>query len=225
MWCVPEINDEFVARMEDVLELLARKLDPLEPVVCLDERPVVLHEDARRGTPMRPGRVARVDYEYVRWGTANVFCIVEPLTGRRLTFATKNRKAPAFVRALKKVAARYRTARRIHLVMDNLNIHSRKSVIAVLEELAGQRLWNRFEVHHTPKHASWLNPAEIEASLVSRECLGRLRISTLVELIERVSAWRRSAEAGGRTIDWKYRVSDARRTFRYDGLNTVRSRH
>ena len=81
MWCVPEINDEFVARMEDVLELLARKLDPLEPVISLDERPVVLHEDARPGAPIRPGRVARVDYEYVRWGTANVFCLVEPLTG------------------------------------------------------------------------------------------------------------------------------------------------
>ena len=109
--------------------------------------------------------------------------------------------------------------------MDNLNIHSRKSVVRVLGELAGQRLWSRFVVHHTPKHASWLNPAEIEAGLVPRECLGRLRISTLVDLIERVSAWRRSAEAEGRTIEWKYRVSDARRTSRYDGLNTVRSQH
>ena len=129
------------------------------------------------------------------------------------------------MRALKKIVARYKTTRRIHLVMDNLNIHSRKSVVGALGELAGQRLWSRFVVHHTPKHASWLNPAEIEASLVSRECLGRLRISTLVELIERVSAWRRSAEVEGRTIDWKYRVSDARRTFRYDGLNSVRSQH
>ena len=225
MWCVPEINTEFIERMEDVLELLARKHNPLEPVVCLDERPVVLHEDARPGVPMRPGRLARTDYEYVRWGTANVFCIVEPLTGRRLTFATANRKAPAFVRALKRIVARYKGAKRIHLVMDNLNIHSRKSVVTVLGELAGRRLWNRFVVHHTPKHASWLNPAEIEASLVSRECLGRLRISTLVELIDRVSAWRRSAEAENRTIEWKYRVSDARRTFRYDGLATSRSQH
>ena len=99
MWCVPEISSEFIDRMEDVLRLYARKLDPDEPVVCLDERPVVLREDARRGEPMAPGKLARTDYEYVRCGTANIFCIVEPLTGRRLTFATTNRKAPAFARA------------------------------------------------------------------------------------------------------------------------------
>jgi hypothetical protein len=225
MWCVPEIDGAFIERMEDVLALLARRHTPREPVVCLDERPVVLHEDARRGSPMGPGRLARTDYEYVRCGTANVFCIVEPLTGRRLTFASANRKATAFVRALQRIARRYKSARRIHLIMDNLNTHARSSAIAVLGELGGRRLWNRFVAHHTPKHASWLNPAEIEASLVSRECLGRARISALVDLISRVSAWRRSAEAAGRTIDWKFRVSDARRTFRYDGLATRRSQH
>src|SRR5207302_5699575 len=111
MWCVPELTAEFIERMEDVLRLYARKLDPEEPVVCLDERPVVLREDARRAEPMAPGKLARTDYEYVRCGTANIFCIVEPLTGRRLTFATANRKAPAFVRALRKVAQRYRSVR------------------------------------------------------------------------------------------------------------------
>src|SRR5260370_31654338 len=118
---------------------------------------------------MRPGKPARTDYEYVRCGTANIFCIVEPLTGRRLTFATANRKAPAFVRALRKISQRYRSARRIHLVMDNLNIHSRASVETVLGEFAGRRLWRRFEVHYTPKHASWLDAAGLEASLVPRE--------------------------------------------------------
>jgi len=86
MWCVPELTAEFIERMEDVLRLYARKLDPVEPVVCLDERPVVLREDARRGVAMKPGRISRRDYEYVRCGTANIFCIVEPLAGRRLTF-------------------------------------------------------------------------------------------------------------------------------------------
>jgi hypothetical protein len=123
--------------MEDVLRVYARKFDPTEPVVCLDERPVVLREDARRGKPMEPGKLARTDYEYVRCGTANIFCIVEPLTGRRLTFATANRKARAFVRALRKIARRYRKARRIHLVMDNLNIHSLASVVQVLGDLEG----------------------------------------------------------------------------------------
>ena len=169
--------------MEDVLRLYARKLDPLEPVVCFDERPVVLREDAKPGVPMRPGRLPRRDYEYVRCGTANIFCIVEPLTGHRLTFATGNRKRPAFVRALRKIAQRYRHARRIHLVLDNLNIHSQVSLVQVLGEFEGRRLWRRFVVHYTPKHASWLNAAEIEASLVSRECLGKQRIATLVDLI------------------------------------------
>jgi hypothetical protein len=225
MWCVPEINAEFVDRMEDVLRLYARKYDPAEPVVCLDERPVVLREDARPGSPMKPGRLARVDYEYVRCGTANIYCIVEPLTGRRLTFATANRRARAFVRALKKIARRYRSARWIHLVMDNLNIHSQASVLAVLGEFAGHRLWRRFQVHYTPKHASWLDAAEIEASMVSSECLGRRRVASLVDLITLVAAWRNRTERERRTIDWRFRVDDARRVFRYDGLTARRSGH
>ena len=225
MWCVPEISGEFIDRMEDVLRLYARKLDPDEAVVCLDERPVVLREDARRGEPMAPGKPARTDYEYVRCGTANIFCIVEPLTGRRLTFATANRKAPAFVRALRKIDQRYRAARRIHLVMDNLNIHSRASLETLLGDFAGRRLWQRFVVHYTPKHASWLNAAKLEASLVSRECLGRRRVSSLVDLISLVSAWRRCAEEEHRIIEWRFRVDDARRVFRYEGLTARRSEH
>jgi hypothetical protein len=225
MWCVPEVTTEFVVRMEDVLRLYARKLDAEEPVVCLDERPVVLREDARRGVPMKSGQLARRDYEYVRCGTANIFCIVEPLTGRRLTYASADRTGTAYVRALQKIATRYRHARRIHLVQDNLNTHSMKSAIAVLGPLEGRRLWRRFEVHYTPKHASWLNAAELEASLVSRECLGRERISSLVDLISRVSAWRCAAESAGRTINWTFRVDDARSKFHYDGLITARSRH
>jgi hypothetical protein len=101
----------------------------------------------------------------------------------------------------------------------------RESAIEVLGALEGRRLWSRFEVHYTPKHASWLDAAELEASLVSRECLGREGISSLVDLISLVSAWRRSAENQGRTIDWTFTVNDARRKFRYDGLVTARSRH
>ena len=121
MWCVAELSSEFVERMEDLLRLYARKLDPAEPVICLDERPVVLREDARRAIPMKPGVLKRRDYEYVRCGTANIFCIIEPQPGRRLTFATADRKRRAYVWALKKIAARYKHARRIHLIQDNLN--------------------------------------------------------------------------------------------------------
>jgi DDE superfamily endonuclease len=222
MWCVPDLTIEFIERMEDLLRLYARKLDEREPVVCLDERPVVLHEDARRLVPMKSGRVARRDYEYVRCGTANVFCIVEPLTGKRLTFATADRKRAAYVRveedrsALPGSETHSPRARQLEYALA-------KSTTAILGSLEGRCLWRRFQVHYTPKHASWLNPAEIEASLVSSECLGRDRIPFLVELISRVSAWRRAAESAGRTIEWTFRVDDARQKFRYDGLITARS--
>src|SRR4051812_33734270 len=170
MWCVPELTTEFVERMEDLLCLYARKLDPAEPVICLDERPVVLREDAKRGSD----EVWRDQAQGLRVRSVrhdDIFCIIEPLTGRRLTFASADRKRRAYVRALKKIAARYKHARRIHLVQDNLNTHFRESAMEVLGPLEGRRLW------------SWLDAAELEASLVSRECLGRERISSLVDLI------------------------------------------
>src|SRR4051812_37098734 len=111
MWCIPEIDEEFVSKMVDVLELYARPLDPTEPVVALDERPTVLHDSARPSRPMRPRRVRCVDYEYVRCGTANIFCIVEPKAGRHFSHATPNRTRTAFARALNKLAHQYPHAR------------------------------------------------------------------------------------------------------------------
>lgn len=225
MWCVPRVDEEFVERMEDVLRLYARKHNEREPVVCLDERPVPLRDPEREGVPMRPNRIAKADYEYVRRGTANLFCIVEALTGRHLTHATPNRSGAAFARALKRIARRYRRARRIHLVVDNLSTHSLKCVTDALGTRAGRALWRRFRVHYTPKHASWLNAAEMEVSLVVRECLGRRRIGSLRVLRREVAAWNRSADRSRRGIDWTFRVADARRVFRYPGLITPRSRH
>ena len=120
--------------MEDVLRLYARPFRATEPVVVLDERPVVLHDSARPGQSMRPGRTRRHDYEYVRRGTANVFCIVEPLTGRRLTHATATRTGADFAAALARIARRYRRATKIHLVMDNLSTHSENCLVAALAE-------------------------------------------------------------------------------------------
>lgn len=215
----------FVERMEDVLALYARPYRKAEPVVCLDERPVQLLDPARPGQPIRPGKVARTDYEYVREGTANVFCIVEPITGRRLTYASANRKGRAFARALWRIARRYSGARRIHLVLDNLSTHSERCVVEAFGARAGHALWRKFVVHYTPKHASWLNAAEMEASLVSRECIGTRRIGHLHTLKSEVAAWRRRAERDRRPIRWKFSVSDARRVFRYDGIITPRTRH
>ena len=128
MWCVPALDAEYIARMENVLNVLARRYDREAPVVALDERPVVLRGAARPGRPMTPGHVARGDYEYVRHGTANVYCIVEPKAGRHLTHATPNRTAPRFVAALQRIARRYRDVRTIHLVMDNLNLHGPRTL-------------------------------------------------------------------------------------------------
>jgi len=225
MWCVPEITDEYITSMEDVLRLYARPHNPKAPVVCFDERPVQLHDSARSGVPARPGRSGRLDYEYIRRGTANVFCIIEPRTGDRLTHATKNRTGRAFARALSKVSRKYPRAKRIHLVVDNLSTHSKKSLTDTFGAAKGAALWRRFKVHYTPKHASWLNAAEMEAGFVSRECLGKRRLGTFEVLQREVSAWRRRAQRAGRAINWKFTVNDARRVFRYDGIATRRSEH
>lgn len=225
MWCVPKIDEEFVARMDDVLDTLAQPADASEPVVALDERPVVLRDPARPGRTASPGRMARQDYEYVRRGTANIFCIVEPKAGRHLTYATPNRTARQFARALRKIAQRYRSARTIHLVMDNLNTHRENSLCTTFGDDAGRELWGRFTVHYTPKHGSWLNPAENEASLWSRECLGRLRIGSLSELRRRTSLWNKDAHRRRRKITWRFTKEQARAVFKLDQITTPGSQH
>lgn len=224
MWCVPKLDQEFVERMEDVLRLYAKRHDPKYPVICLDEKPLVLHDSKRPGRPAAPGSVGRRDYEYRRLGTANAYCIVEPLTGRRLTHATPRRGYREFAQALKKIARRYRTAKKIHLVIDNLSVHSIKACIATYGEDEGRQLWNRFRVHFTPKHGSWLNAAEMEVSLLSRECLGRRRLPMLKVVKSEVRAWCKQADRERRPIRWRFRVSDARRKFRYSGITTPRSK-
>jgi hypothetical protein len=225
MWCVPELDSEYVAKMEDVLNLLAKPYDEREPVVVLDERPVQLLDSARPGIPGGLGRIARRDYEYVRCGTANIYGITEPKAGRHLTHATRNRKRPQFAAALQLVADEYPTARTIHMVMDNLNIHTEKSLKQVLGAEAGAKLWARFTVHYTPKHGSWLNPAEIEISLWSRECLGSDRVPTFHELRRRTRAWNARANRLRRTITWRFTTTEARRVFRYKRSTTPRSEH
>jgi hypothetical protein len=223
MWCVPKIDQEFVARMEDVLRVYARRHNPEQPVVCLDEKPIVLHASKRNGRSARPGLVARRDYEYRRCGTANAFCIVEPLTGRRLTHATPHRGYRDFAQALARIARRYRSAHKIHLVVDNLSTHCEKACIVTYGRTRGRKLWRRFKVHFKPKHGSWLNAAEMEVSLLSRECLGRRRIPSLANLEGEIRSWSREADRTRRPIQWTFRVRDARRKFRYDGITTRRS--
>ena len=166
-----ELDEEYIARMEELLGLYEKPVCERAPVVCIDEKPVVLHADIRSPMAMKPGRAARRDYEYKRCGTANVVCGIEPQAGRYFTKVTPARCSAEFADYLLDIAASYGETDTIHLVMDNLSTHTRKALVQRFGEEAGGWLWKRFTAHYTPKHGSWLNPAEMEVSLLSRQCL------------------------------------------------------
>jgi len=215
MWCVAELNDQYIAKMEDVLETYERPYDPQEPVVCVDEKPVTLHADVRPASPAKPGREARRDNEYERCGTANVFCAVEPKAGRHFTFPTPDRSAFEFAHVACHLAMQYPEAKTIHLVMDNLNIHRRKSLTDVFGVEVGNEIWDCFTVHYTPTHGSWLNQAEIEIGIFSRQCLGTRRISDLKTLRRESRAWNRRMNRDRIKINWRFDRRAARRKFGY----------
>jgi DDE superfamily endonuclease len=215
MWCIAELNEDYIARMEDILATYERPYDPNEPVVCLDEKPVTLHADVRPAQAAVPGREARRDNEYERRGTANVFCAVESKAGRHFTFPTPNRSARQFAQVSWQLARHYPSARTIHLVLDNLNIHCRKSLIDFHGKTTGSELWDRFTVHYTPVHGSWLNQAEIEIGLFARQCLGRRRIPDLTTLRRETRAWTRRINGARTRINWRFDRRTARRKFGY----------
>jgi DDE superfamily endonuclease len=215
MWCVADLTDEYLEKMEDVLEVYERPYNPAEPVVCVDEKPVSLHGDVRPARPMAPGKLRRPDNEYKRCGTANVFCAVEPKAGKHFTLATPNRCAPQLAQALDTIIASYPHADTIHLVMDNLNIHGPKTLTGYFGKEKGTELWNRLTVHYTPKHGSWLNQAEIEISLFARQCLAGRRIPSLAILQREVVAWNARANRDGTKINWQFTRKKARQKFGY----------
>ena len=223
MWCVAELTPDYIAKMEDVLALYEKPYNPKEPVVCLDEKPVSLHADVRPARPARPGHVAKRDNEYERCGTANIFGIVEPKAGRHFTTATPNRSAAQFAQQIHTIVTAYPRTRTIHLVLDNLNIHCAKSLTDFYGRRTGRRLWRRLTVHYTPKHGSWLNQAEIELSLVARQCLGTKRIPTLRQLGTQTRAWTRRANRRQTCINWRFTRKDARRKFAYAPHLSTRS--
>lgn len=215
MWCVAELDKEYITHMEEVLAIYEKPLSEQEPVVCVDEKPVVLHQEVRPAVAMRPGRVARQDSEYRRCGTANVFCGVEPKAGRHFNKVTARRCSADFAEYLLDIVAHYPQADTIHLVVDNLSSHTRQAVVDRFGERAGGWLWDRFTVHYTPKHGSWLNQAEIAISMFSRQCLGNRRIGDLVTLRRETRAWNRRMDRDRVTIQWKFNRKQARRKFAY----------
>lgn len=214
-----ELTPEYIQRMEAVLRLYSKPWNPNEPVICLDEKSVQLLEDRRPVQPARPGRIEKHDSEYIRRGTGNIFCGVEPKGGRHWTWVTKNRKANTFAQVILKIAKAYPRVHTRHLVMDNLNTHNEKSLIGYYGLEEGRKLWQSFTVHYTPKHGSWLNQAEIELGLFSRQCLGKDRIATLMDLKDRAKAWNRKVNKKRLKLDWTFTTAKARTTFGYKDKN------
>jgi DDE superfamily endonuclease len=211
-WCVPKLTEEFRERMEDVLDQYEKPLDPAEPVICLDEQPHQLLDDVRPSQSAAPGKVAKQDYEYRRCGTCSVFLAVEPKAGKRFVDARRQRTRTDFARFVRDVAKRYPHARWIHLVLDNLNTHNPTSLIETFGKGPAQKLLKRIVWHYTPKHASWLNMAEIELSVLTKQCLDR-RIPTLEDVQRHVAAWSRDRNRQKITINWTFKRTDARQVF------------
>jgi DDE superfamily endonuclease len=225
MWCVADLDDAYIANMEDVLSVYEKPYDATEPVVCLDEKPVPLHAEVRPTAPAAPGREARQDSEYERCGTANVFCAVEPKAGRHFTYATQDRSGFEFAKVVFELAMQYPDAKTIHLVLDNLNTHRRKSLTDHLGEEVGGEVWDRFTIHYTPVHGSWLNQAEIEIGIFSRQCLGKRRIPDLKTLRREARAWNRRINRAQTKINWRFDRKSARIKFGYEPKPSMRSKN
>ncbi len=200
--------------MEDVLGAYARPYDPARPVVCLDETSRQLLAEARPPLPALPGRHARHDPEYVRGGVANLFLVTEPLRGWRAVLVSEQRTRLDFARCVRElVDVHYPTAERIVLVLDQLNTHSPASLYAAFPPAEARRLAAKLELHHTPKHGSWLNMAEIELAALQRQCLSR-RLPDRAAVAREVAAWADRRNAAAAAIDWHFTTADARTKLR-----------
>ena len=209
MWCIGALTEEYRQRMYNVLELYARPLSRSEPVICIDEKSLQLIGNSRAPLPMAQRTPAKQDYEYTRNGTTNLFVAVEPKAGQRIVSVTERRGKVDFVAFIKELlTGAYAKAGRVHLVLDNLNTHFRKCFEDVLGQRAATKLLRRVQFHYTPKHASWLNMAEIEIGILSRQCLDR-RIESRHLLRSEVDAWQQARNALQRTIEWKFTRQDA----------------
>ena len=212
MWCIPPEQDAaFVARMEHVLEVYRRPYDPRFPVVNMDEQPVQLISESRLPLPMTPGRSRKVDYEYVREGVCNVWMFVEPLGGWRSVRVSPRKTAIDWAHQVRNLIddPRYAQTERITLVCDNLNTHDTSSFYEAFDPDEAMRLCRRIELVHTPKHGSWLNMAEPELSVMTRQCLCE-RIGSQDEVSRRTAAWESDRNTRQTGINWHFTTEDAR---------------
>lgn len=210
-WCIPpKQNAEFVYRMEALLDLYSEPYDPRRPAVCFDELPYQLVAETRRPRLPRPGQPARVDYEYRRGGTANVFVCCQPQAGWRHVTVTERRTKQDFAQQMRElVDVHYPTATVIRVVLDNLNTHTGGALYEAFAPAEARRLLRKLEFHYTPKHGSWLNQAEIELSILGGQCLDR-RIGDRETLAQEVAAWEHERNQARRLIHWRFTTTDAR---------------
>ena len=212
MWCIPPAQDAaFVCQMEQVLEVYKRPYDSRRPVVCMDEQPKQLISEVNQPIPAAPGQPARIDYEYVREGVCTVWMFVEPLGGWRSVPVTETKTALDWARHVKQLVdhPRYAAAERITLVCDNLNTHTLASLYQAFPPDEAMRIVKKVELVHTPKHGSWLNIAESELSVLSRQPLGR-RIASRAEVASEAAAWSTDRNARQTGVDWQFTTADAR---------------
>ena len=211
MWVIPPAHSgEFVAHMEDVLDVYQMPYDPQVPLVCMDEQPVQLIKETRQPLPAAPGQPEKVDYEYERNGTANIFLFTEPLRVTRHVRVTEHRTAVDWATEIRDLLeVRYPEAMRVRLVCDNLNTHGMGSLYEAFPPEQARRLASRLEIHSTPKHGSWLNIAEIELSALTLQCLDR-RMPDLETLIQETMQWEQRRNATQKGVDWQFSTQDAR---------------
>jgi transposase len=210
MWCIPQVDGEYVARMEDVLDLYAEPPDPKRPVVCFDESPVQLIGETRQPIPAMPGQLERYDCEYKRNGTANLFILLDVHRSWRRVKVTDSRAAVDFAACMRELCdVHFPKAERIRVVLDNLSTHSAGALYQAFPAAEARRMLRRLEFHYTPKHASWLNMVEIEIGVLRSQCLDR-RIATKARLIAEVAAWERHRNASGARIQWMFTTYRAR---------------
>ncbi len=210
-WCIPpQANADFVWHMEDVLQTYQLAYDRRFPVICMDEASKQMIGEVQHPLPVRPGQAKCVDYEYQRKGVCNLFVCCEPLRGWRHVTVTDRRTKRDWAACIRElVDVHYPAAKRIRLVLDNLNTHTGASLYEAFSPAEARRLLDRLEFHHTPKHASWLNMAEIEIGIVSRQCLGG-RIDDLVKMTQEINAWESERNAAQAKIHWSFTIAVAR---------------
>jgi len=210
-WIIPpKQNSQFVAQMEQVLDVYKRPYNKDFPVICMDESPKQLIKETRIPIPMKPGSDAKIDFEYERCGVANIFIASEPLKGKRFVEVTKQRTKIDWAMFIKRIADEwYKKEKKIILIMDNLATHKASALYEAFEPAEAKRIWDRFEFIYTPKHGSWLNMAEIELNVLNAQCLKR-RMDNIKTIKEEVKAWENNRNNKKSVINWQFKTADAR---------------